>query len=522
MQNRNILSVEDRLNSVSYEEDPNYVPSVFALEFVNFIKLVNGAEGEENKTPVLHLRMLDKLASGGSHILNMLYRGSAKTTLFGEYLFLYLAVYGELPGFGEVTLAIYVSDSIENGVKNMRRNLEYRRENSEFLMKMIPEVRFTDIRWEFTNLDGKKLIVKAYGAQTGVRGAKEAGRRVDLAVLDDLLDDSDAKSPTVIASIEDTVGKKIEYALHPSKSKVIWNGTPFNQRDPLYKAAESGTWEVNVFPICEEFNDSTTKEEFKGAWEDRHNYEYVKEKYDRAKQSGRIQDFLQELMLRISSDEDRLIDNEDICWYNSELIDGNLEAYNWYITTDLATSEKTSSDYRVVSVWAYNSNGDWMLHDGFISRELLDVCIDRTLDLVVKYGVLKIGIETSGQQGGFVTWIRKEVMTRSVNVTVEPVRPERDKVSRFHVMVPMFKRKKMFFNKDMVGSKFMTEMTEELRLASVSGFKSKHDDAIDTVSMLQFMKPWKPASYDRNQSNSGPYELIKEPTPRSGLDSYIV
>jgi hypothetical protein len=34
-------SVEDYLNEVDYSNIENYVPSKFALEFVNFIKLVN-------------------------------------------------------------------------------------------------------------------------------------------------------------------------------------------------------------------------------------------------------------------------------------------------------------------------------------------------------------------------------------------------------------------------------------------------------------------------------------------------
>ena len=45
-------SVDEYLNSVSYEDDPNYVPSEFALNFINFIKLVNGSRGEENLTPI--------------------------------------------------------------------------------------------------------------------------------------------------------------------------------------------------------------------------------------------------------------------------------------------------------------------------------------------------------------------------------------------------------------------------------------------------------------------------------------
>jgi len=114
--------VEQYLNKTSYVLDTEYVPSEFALEFINFIKLVNGEEGEEHASPVIHYRMLDQLVYGGSNVCNMCARGTAKTTLLAEYLFLYLAVYGKLPEFGKINLALYVSDSIENGVKNMHRS----------------------------------------------------------------------------------------------------------------------------------------------------------------------------------------------------------------------------------------------------------------------------------------------------------------------------------------------------------------------------------------------------------------
>ena len=117
------LTVEQHLDQTDYSIDPMYVPSAFALEFVTFIKLVNGGQGEENKTPVVHYKMLDTLTDGGTRIINLCHRGIAKTTVMAEYLFLYLATYGRLPDFGDVNLAIYVSDSIENGVKNMRKNL---------------------------------------------------------------------------------------------------------------------------------------------------------------------------------------------------------------------------------------------------------------------------------------------------------------------------------------------------------------------------------------------------------------
>ena len=222
------MKVEDYLNNISYAIDNKYVPSDFALEFVTFIKLVNGDRGEEHMTPVIHYRMLDTLTKRGERVVNLCHRGVAKTTLMGEYLFLYIATYGEIPGFGKIDLALYVSDSIENGVKNMRKNLEYRWENSEFLKAYIPNTRFTDIRWEFENADGKLFIVKGYGAKTGVRGAKELGTRPQLAVLDDLISDEDARSATVISAVEDTVYKAVDYELYPSKNVIIWSGTPFN------------------------------------------------------------------------------------------------------------------------------------------------------------------------------------------------------------------------------------------------------------------------------------------------------
>ena len=517
-------TVDQWLDVVKYDDDPNYVPSIFALEFVNFIKLVNGTEGEENKTPVLHYKMLDQIAGGNMNIVNMLYRGSAKTTLMGEYLFLYLAVYGEIPGFWKVDIAIYVSDSIENGVKNMRKNLEYRWENSEFLRKYVPKTRFTDVRYEFENIAGKKLVVKGYGAKTGVRGAKEMGKRVDLALLDDLMSDEDARSATIIASIEDTVYKAIDYALHPKRSKTIWNGTPFNQNDPLYKAIESGAWHVSVYPVCEHFDATTTEDTFKGAWPDRHDFAYVKRQYEKASRAGKLDAFMQEMMLRITSEEDRLVRDVDMKkWFDTEDVINNEGNYNFYITTDFATSEKERADYSVISVWAYNSNDEWMLIDGECDRNLMDKNIDILFDFIVKYDVRSVGIEVTGQQGAFVTWIKKEMHKRNTYFTIVEVRPTTDKLKRFHTVVPLFIQCKIWFNKDLLGTAFMTEATAELERATVSGLKSRHDDFIDTVSMLAEMKPWKPQHYNTVKNRFGLDIYDDEPEEEElGIGSYIV
>lgn len=864
-------TVVEWLNQVDYSDDPFYVPDAFALEFLNFIKLVNGAQGEENASPVIHLRMLDNVHGVDPKIINLCFRGSAKTTVMGEYLFLYIATYGSIPGFGAIDLAIYVSDSIENGVKNMRKNLEYRWENSEFLQTFVPQIRFTDIRWEFINADGKRFIVKGYGAKalaldtrlysegggfttigscrigdriygpegvpatiiaksevfhkpmyaieledgrtlkvsedhinsvlvntdpnnlanwedknlstkellqlgwkhsklgnknhqgvsnkcvlkvrntvaleypereflvdpytmglllgdgsikkkasgivltgdrpdmdyyrtqipyelgadyadkrrtnvityaikginqqirdylldvhgnhkfipaeyyfgsieqrlsllqglldtdgsvygsgritfvsasrqltddvaglvrslggkakpqitknnaylieiwmginpfrlprkaarfvydrrhwsncnvvdirrianepsqciaidspshqflagdyfrthnTGVRGAKEMGKRPQLAVMDDLISDEDARSDTVIAAVEDTVNKAVNFALHPTRSKTIWSGTPFNARDPLYKAVESGAYKVNVYPICNEF--PCAEEDFKGAWPDRFPYHYVKAQYDFAKAQGKISAFNQELMLRIISDDDRLILDSEILWYSRSQLLQNKQKFNFYITTDFATSGKQSADFSVIAVWALNSKGFWFLVDGICKRQTMDKNVTDLFRLAQLYSPQSVGIEISGQQGGFIPWIQAQMLERNSFFNLasdkagnqQGIRPMTNKTVRFNIVVPWFKAHLMFFPQELKETPFIQEMISELQLVTPSGFKSKHDDCLDAVSMLGSLTTWRPSEeVAMKQASSDYWEIEEENLDEGRLSSYVV
>lgn len=523
-------TVEEWLNSVDYAalNGNNYVPSVFAINYVNFIKLVNGEGGESNLTPVVHLKMLDELAGKRTRLANLCSRGMAKTTLFGEYLVLYIALYGEIDGFGDIEGMIYISDSMENGVKSLRKNIEYRYNNSEFLQKYIPEAKFTDAYMEFTNADGHKLGVRMFGAKTGLRGTKIFGKRPVLAVLDDLVSDDDAKSKSTMQAIKDTVYKGVDYALDPTRRKIVFSGTPFNKNDILYEAVESGGWYVNVFPICEKF--PCSREEFVGAWEDRFSYDFVKSQYDLAVATGQVAAFNQELMLRITSDEERLVLESDIQWYKRKSLLLNRGMFNFYITTDFATSEKQSADYSVISVWAINSNGDWFWVDGICRRQLMNKNFDDLFRLVVEYQPQSVGIEVTGQQGGFISLLRDEMMSRNIwfnfasegNNNKPGIRPNTNKMVRFNSVLPWFKAGKFFFPEELKDEKIMMEAMDELRLATVEGFKSKHDDFIDTISMLSCLKVWKPSQASGGSIQEDSVWDMPTPSPDNGIDSYLV
>lgn len=521
------MTVGDWLVNVDYSPQPNYIPSDFALEMVNLIKLIDGGE-TENKTPVVHFRMFDSyITEAGKDIINLCFRGFAKSTLM-EYLIFRICIYGELPGLGSVPYGLYVSDSIDNGVKKMRLALERRWNKSLFLQKMLPKAKFTDIRWEFFREDGSSTVFTGHGAKTGVRGTRENESRPVLCLLDDIISDDDARSPTMIASINETVHSALEHALHPKRRKIVWNGTPFNANDPIYTAVESGAWIVNVFPVCEKF--PCSREEFRGAWEDRFDYDSVMRSYEKALLQHKADSFYRELMLQIMSDDTRLIQDTDIQWYSRRSLLENRGNFNFYITTDFATSEKQFSDFSFISVWAINNKGYRYWVDGICKRQTMDRNIDDLFKLVQQYSPQSVGIEVSGQQGGFIPWIQQEMFKRNLyfnlasegNKGAAGIRPSVGKLQRFNVVVPWFKAKEVFFPVELKPTDALQELVLELSQTTVGGFKSKHDDGLDTISMLALMSVWLPGEGTRfNKDESGIWG-VDEVIESYSIDSYLV
>jgi predicted phage terminase large subunit-like protein len=518
------------LDQVNYADINSslYLPSEFALTFMNFIKLVNGSQGESNKTPAVHLKMLDKVVGPSDYIANLCFRGAAKTTLFMEYFSLFLGVFHCLPGFGAIDGMIYVSDSMDNGVKSARKNIEFRYNNSEFLQQWIPEAKFTDAYIEFKNRSGEMLGIKMFGAKTGLRGTKIFGKRPVIAILDDLVSDDDANSKAAMSTIKDTVYKGVNHALDPTRRKVIFNGTPFNKDDILIEAVESGGWDVNVWPVCERF--PCSREEFVGAWPDRFSYDYIQSQYELAEKTGKLSGFYQELMLRISSEDERLVQDAEIRWYKRAQILSNKGMYNFYITTDFATSKKQTADYNVISVWAYNANGDWFWVDGIYVRQTMDHTINDLFRLVQAYRPQQVGVEITGQQGAFIQWLQQEMLSRNIwfnfassEKSNEPgIRPSVDKLQRFNLVVPWFKTGKMYFPEEMRQSTIMGAFMQQIRLTTMSGIKGK-DDCLDTISMLGYLKPWKPAdAVPLSQRDDGVWEPDEEEASPSALSSYLV
>ena len=248
-------------------------------------------------------------------------------------------------------------------------------------------------------------------------------------------------------------------------------------------------------------------------------------------QSGKLAAFYQEYMLRITSEEDRLIHDHDIRWYSRDTLLANKGIFHFYITTDFATSAKQSADYTVISVWAYNANGEWFWVDGIAARQTMDKTVNDLFSLVHEYQPLSVGVEITGQQGGFIPWLQEQMFTRNIWFTFASseksgapgIRSAGDKLVRMNMVLPWFKAGKVHFPKEMQTSNIMGLFMGQLRLVTQNGIKGK-DDCLDTISQLAYLKPWKPSQsrpVEHTTTESIYWGGATRETP-SALSSYIV
>lgn len=132
-------TVTDYLNEVDYAELDKYVPSEFAIQYINFIKII-GANLELNVSPAVHYKMVDGLISKKKMLANLCHRGLGKSFVMSVSLVLYLAIFQRLPNFGSLNTMIFIGDTMENGAKNLRKGVESLYDSSAFLQQYLQKL----------------------------------------------------------------------------------------------------------------------------------------------------------------------------------------------------------------------------------------------------------------------------------------------------------------------------------------------------------------------------------------------
>ena len=532
---------------------PNYSPTEDSLEFFNIIRLVQGADFEY-RTPLAHYWLVDlvfgnikvdqfpyseivkkTLVVDPTRIAVMMSRGLAKSSVITSFIPVYIAVKGTLPGYGKAYFMLTLAASTQSGSKVINKAIQSLCEDSVFCKEWFEEMRFTETEIEWVRKGkgprgNRAFLHRSMGIGSGIRGQRSnygvngATVRPDIIAFDDvILNSAAAYSDTIMANIKETIASDAINALRGGGHGRIWLiFTPFHMMDANVLNITSGAYTPVVIPIAEKVYEGITKEDFVGAWEDMHSYDSVVKQYEQAVRSNSTRSFNQERMLRISSEDDRMVPDNLIQEFDRVLTMKAIQNYSLYITTDFTTTSKSKSDFSALGVWAINSNNDWFLMDLCVKRQSISEQYDELFRMVKDWGrkgcILEVAIEVDGQQGAHLAALKREMNYRNVyfnfarQVDYKGTRQGilsksvgGNKHSRFRMILPQFQNKKIYFAEQLHDTPDMKEALLQLKHTTWGNFGG-HDDFCDIVSQLNLieltlpMGEYEPTKEDRQDS----------------------
>jgi len=485
------------ITTPSYEE--MYYPSTPAIKFIEFIKQF---ADESNKSALVHYMICDAIMS--TRPLNVIQcsRGIGKTTT-AEYSVIYAMIFGTFPGIkNQIDYCLFLGDSEDNGVKQFIENVFLKITGNEQFDALITVDK--KVKNELVvSVGSRKFWLVGRGAKQSPRGTKRGKLgeiRPQLLIADDVTNEDDAKSELEREEIKTRFNRAFLPALEPGNNKVILIGTPQHEDDIILTKMRNKEWNRVKLPICSTWRADLPEDEFHGAWEDRFPYAEVMSIYRQYKEDGDESGFMQEYMLELMDESDRMFPDENIKYYKYDDVKTKMDNMNMYISCDFNATDSKSADYGVILVVGVTSNGDWLVLDGVFGRFKPTESIDHLFRLVHIYQPLGVGFERIAFQSWSDQWIRQEMIRRNsyFNIVELPDNQKKKKILRISGLEPRFNMKKILLPSDH-RKKLIDELVHELKLTTRKECKARHDDAIDTLAnftQMNLVSPGKDSTYN--------------------------
>jgi len=542
---------------------PRYIPSVLALEFFNLMRLVQGSDFAFDSPPA-HFFMVDMLLGEIDDPMMFPYseevcktitidklalsfmesRGMAKSSVVITFFVVYSAIKGTLPnGMGDVYFYLVLSASTKGGARVNSKAVESLCCESKFINDYFEKTRYTETEIEFVRKGkgpaaGRTFIARFQGVGTGIRGQRaQAGStksggatRPNAIIFDDIiLNTAAAYSKTIQSTLDDILNSDAENALlGGGNGRIISCFTPFHYSDVNVAPVLAGTTTPIVVPLAKMFDleKPVNARDIKSSWPAMHPPKAIAKQFNNALKKKTIGLFIQERMLRLTSDQDRLIPDSCIQWTDMKLISDNIHAYNIYITTDYTTTSGENSDFSGVATWAVGSNEDWFMLNISLRKRTIQEQYNSTIDEASYWKRqgknVEIGVEIDGSQAAHIHGLEKEMMRRgewfsfakdknNPHVARKGILSRSTGVKkheRFRIAAEQtILRNKVWLPEHMKDNADMKEFILQLKGATHENF-TRADDGPDLLSMLNSIIVYLPTVEQATATKDGYHEVV--------------
>lgn len=342
----------------------------------------------------------------------------------------------------------------------------------------------TDIILKFN--DGGKFRIVAKGAEQKLRGLLWDGSRPDLILIDDLMNEELVMNK----ARRDKLRRWVYGSLIPCRSEdgiIRFVGTPMNMDDPLESLMpkDSSKWTVH-----EELKTYSRKK--MGMWISvkyrAHNTDYSQLLWPQRKTAEEFKelkrDFTEQGIPEVYSCEYLCnpIDDSIRFFKKSDFGTMSLEDKDkdkrFYISGDLAISERDRADYSVFIVGGMDADG--ILHISHVIRERMDglAIAEQILALQKIYEPEVFGIEEMMVSKSIGPFLNRMAIERNIFPNIMKMTPyKQDKITRARSIQARMRAGAVKFDK---GADWWDVFENEM----MSFPRAKHDDCVDAMSYL--------------------------------------
>jgi predicted phage terminase large subunit-like protein len=179
-----------------------------------------------------------------------------------------------------------------------------------------------------------------------------------------------------------------------------------------------------------------------------------------------------------------------------------------YLLSDLASSKKSESDYRVQMILGVDPDDNWFIFDVPYGRWQTTEYLDIMFNNVRTHRLLEVHAEDGQILQTMDSVIQLKQKTDKCYFNVVPLKPSgRQKEYRIRALQPRFKAHKIWFKED---AEYLKELESELLGFTAEGAKTLHDDLMDTLAYaLDVCKAPYKATTTKGLSMKVDYEINK-------------
>lgn len=374
----------------------------------------------KDASPEFHREIIELFNSLDPRVAAMAFRGGAKSTLLEEHVLLKLL-------FREDDYVLFVGPKWESACEHLEP-IRNELETNDMILELFGDQRAAP--WTMDELqlaNGSK--VKAVGAGQSMRGTKNKNERPTLAAIDDLEDEANIATEESRQRTGRWLTGTLVPALHPTKGKVRFIGTPIHPKALITKKCEDIKWKSKIFPIAYIDEDDVER----STWESRFPMKWIQDTRSDYLSSGNLTEWMQEYMCKAEDAAGKP--------FQAGMIQVSPPPQHYLpieIVVDPARTVKTRSSARTGYVAASWMGNKLIVHEAQGHFDKPDAIINRIFEWNAKFKPVHIGVESNSLEEFIMQPLRAKMLETGISLPLVDLRAPKDKIDFIKGLQPFY------------------------------------------------------------------------------------